>query len=252
MIKLSLGNVGSGKTATAVLHMLQNPDKVYFTNIDVFGKGTKHIHKIKREHIIKKTLVQVKKNGEEVFKLEFNKEFWFEQIKKYKMISVIIDEAHIFFNPRRSMSKLNIIMTDFLALLRRIVGSVDGEKGELILITQLSRRLDVVAKEMATHITYSINHKQVFCTNKKCQHYDVKISTHNENPEQYIYCSYCSKNLTSSKMLIEQVHFKSLENFENWYYYGQKSYFKRISICDIEKIFKNYNTFQWEDIFTDI
>ena len=63
------------------------------------------------------------------------------------------------------MSKLNIIMTDFLALLRRVLGSSDN-KGELILITQLSRRLDIIAKEMATDVTYCVHHYLMSCN--KC------------------------------------------------------------------------------------
>lgn len=246
MITICLGNVGSGKTATAIKYMMDNPDKLFYTNINVYGKGTKHIHKIKPEHIIKKEVVRVDKNGKEIYEQKFNKEYWYSVVQKHKMLNVIIDEAHVFFNPRRSMSKINIIMSDFLSLLRRIVGGVDGEKGELLLITQLSRRLDVIAKEMSTHVYYCVNHHTRMC--KTC---GIAINTHNEQAEPQVQCHICGKKLQLLKQNIEQIHFKNVDQFGKWYEFGSKSYYKRIVITDIEKYFKHYDTLQWEDFFSD-
>ena len=246
MITICLGNVGSGKTATAVKYMLDNPQKIFYTNINVYGKNTKHIHKIKAEHLVKKTLIKTMKDGTPVYKKEFNKEFWLETKEKYQMLNVVIDEAHIFFNPRRSMSTTNIIMSDFLSLLRRIVGGVDGEKGELLLITQLSRRLDVIAKELSRHVFYCINHSTRVCD--KCK---LTYNQHNEIAELVYSCKHCGKKLKLIKQNIEQYHFKNIENFNSWFEFGSKSYYKRIVITDIENYFKHYDTLQWDDVFSE-
>jgi hypothetical protein len=245
MIKIILGNVGSGKTAGVVREMLENQDKIYYTNIDIYGRNTKHIKKILPEHIIKKELVKVQKNGEEIFKLSFNKEFWIKQIEKEQMLNVVIDEAHIFFNPRRSMSKLNIIMSDFLSLLRRVVGGVGGEKGELILITQLSRRLDIIAKEMATNVVYCVNHQI-----KKCNRCKNILKQNNEQPESLFKCK-CGGRYKVIKNIVEQWKFKNMDLFEYFFYNRQKTFYTHLLINDIEKSFNHYNTLQWDDFFSN-
>ena len=246
MIKLVLGNIGSGKTATVVRYLKQNPHKIFLTNIDTKGRDFKHVLKLKSDMVIRKEVIKVKKDGTEVYKLKLNIQFWKDLIKKYKAVNVVIDEAHIFFNPRRSMSKLNIIMTDFLALLRRVLGSTEGT-GELILITQLSRRLDVIAKEMATDVSYCIHHYKMKCS--KCK------STWQENNEQAdikFNCPRCNSHFIKRiKSYIEIYKFKNIDLFNSWYNMRYKGYYSHYMISDIEKIFGNYETLQFNDLFSE-
>lgn len=248
MIKIVLGNVGSGKTASIVRYMKNNPQKYFITNIDTYGEEFKHVFKLKAEMIIKKTDKKVKRNGKNVNKYKLNIDFWKKIIKEFKNINIIIDEAHIFFNPRRSMSRLNIIMTDFLALLRRVLGSSDIG-GELILITQLSRRLDIISREMATDVEYCINHYKKTCDN--CR---LTWIENNEMPNKADKCPRCRDfHIKKHSLQIEVYRFQNMDYFLRWYDTGgvYKSYYDRYLITDIEKVFNNYDTLQFTDMFTE-
>lgn len=226
--------------------MKENKHKKFITNIDTYGDDFNHVLKLKSDMIIKKTKEREKKDGTPVYKLELNIEFWKELIKKVKNINIIIDEAHIFFNPRRSMSRLNIIMTDFLALLRRVLGSSDTS-GELILITQLSRRLDIISKEMCTDVAYCINHY-----NKVCQGCKLSWNENNEQPAKIDKCPRCNSfDLRRRNLKIEVYEFKNMDYFERWFETGYKTYYNRYLIHDIESIFSNYDTMQFTDVFTE-
>jgi hypothetical protein len=141
MITLIFGNLGSGKTSSAVLYMKQNKHKFFITNINVSGKDFSHVMKLKGDMIIKKEILGYKRDGTPNIKLKLNKDFWENIVKEKGSLNVVIDEAHTLLNPRRSTSKINLIMNDWMSMLRRVIASSDTA-GELILITQLSRRLD--------------------------------------------------------------------------------------------------------------
>lgn len=242
MIKILLGLVGSGKTAQVVREIaLSSHDRPVFTNIRTHG--IKNVHYIKPEYIIKKTITY-SKTGKESVKYDFHKEFWVKTLEKHKAINVVIDEAHNYFNPRRSMSKLNIIMANFLSMLRRILGSTDNSNGELILITQLDRRLDVIAREMATNITYSRCHYF-----KDCVRCGFRCAENNEVPEPLLQCPVCSHKLKKSTFQIEVHSFINIQNYELWRMYKTKTFYKRHFINDIEKYFKHYNTLQYDELF---
>jgi predicted Zn-ribbon and HTH transcriptional regulator len=247
MIRIVLGNIGSGKTASTVRWMKENKNRHIFTNIDVKGKDFKHVIKLQPEMIIVKDIIGYKKDGEAKYEYRLNQEYWKEQIKKLGSIHVIIDEAHTFFNPRRSMSKVNVIMTDFLALLRRVIGSADGSDGELVLITQLQRRLDIIAKEMSTHVQFHVHHYFKFC--KKC---GFKYYENNETAHKPMDCPKCGYwNIKKINNKIEVFEFKNIDDYNNWKDYGTKSYYGHYMINDIQKIFGNYNTLQWGDLLSN-
>lgn len=240
------GNVGSGKSASMVRYMRNNPQKKFITNINVHGKGFKNVMKLKAEMIIKREPTGVKRNGQETFKLKLNIDFWRDLVKKEGEINIIIDEAHIFLNPRRSQSSLNLCMTDWLALLRRIVGSNDNN-GDLILITQLSRRLDIIAKEMATNVKFCIHHYVTRCSN--CQ---LQWEETNETPNKFKVCPRCNSfRINKVKSIIEIFEFKNVDAFMQYKEMGIKSYYKRYLIKDIETIFGNYDTLQFEDMLSN-
>ena len=149
MIKIILGNVGSGKTALAVREMFVNKlNRKTYSNI--ITKNLKNVVPITPRMIIKEEIVTYKKNRktgkeEPVYKHTLNVKFW-KDIKE--PINVVLDEAHSIINARRSMSKINIIVTDWIALIRRVLGQSESGYGELVLISQLANRIDVIAREM--------------------------------------------------------------------------------------------------------
>jgi hypothetical protein len=124
--------------------------------------------------IIKSEVVGFKKNGEEIRKESFNQEFWKEKAEE-QSINVIIDEAHTILSARRAMSKRTQCLLDFLAMIRRIVqNNVKGTYGSLTLISQLERRIDVIAKEMCSHVRYHICHYKKRC--KRCNLIGINTS----------------------------------------------------------------------------
>lgn len=241
MIKLILGNVGSGKTASVVRWMRESKNQRIYTNIDV---KLGHVIKLKPEMVIKKEQKGMKRDGTPIYDMKLNEEYWKEERKKYNNISVVIDEAHTFFNPRRSMSKLNIIMTDFLALLRRIVGSTGEREGKLILITQLSRRLDVIGRDMATDVEFCVNHYQILC--KGCGYC---WSETNEVPNKPEKCPNCmSYKLKKQNDYIEVWGFRDHESYKLWSESGVRNYYSHYLIHDIKSVFGIYDTLQWDDL----
>lgn len=247
MIRIFLGNIGSGKTACAVREMMISLDKrKTYSNIET-KKVPKNIV-IKKEMIIKKELIKIKRNGEEVFKKSFNVDFWKGVVEKEKSINVILDEAHTLINSRRAMSTINRIMGDFLALLRRIIGSNSSGYGTLTLITQLERRLDVNAREMATNVRFHVCHYNLICKNKNC---NFKLIENNETAEKTYICPFCNSELIKCNHIIEVWEFRNMNKFNLWFEGGYKSYFKHYYIHDIELVFPHYNTLQWDNLISD-
>lgn len=245
MIKIILGNVGSGKTAFAVRHMALNLNnrKTYSnikTNLD-------HQIDISPEMIIKKEIVDYKKNKksgdkEPVYKFQLNTEFW-RGINE--PINVILDEAHTILNSRRAMSKVNIVVSDWLALIRRVLGSTDSGFGELWLISQLWNRIDIIARDMATNVIFLICHYL-----KSCDNCGVTWSENSEMPEGYIICPSCSSSsIFKHTHKLECWHFPNMQLFQMWHQFGQRTFYKRYYINDIEDYFKNFNTLAWDNMF---
>jgi DNA-directed RNA polymerase subunit RPC12/RpoP len=195
--------------------------------------------------IVRKTLDHVTKDGREIFKYSFNDTFWRDNSSKG--ISVVLDEAHTLVDSRRAMSKINGIMNDFIALLRRILGDSGDGYGELILITQLGRRLDVNARELATSVHYHISHYV-----KTCMKCNFKFKESNEQNNKPTNCPKCNGfRFKKSNFVIEKFEFPSMEHCDAWIETRRKTYCKHYYITDIEKYFSYYDTFQWENLITD-
>jgi len=246
MIILFLGNVGSGKTACAVRHMVLNNHMNYYSNIlPTKPKLTPNIITIQPEMIVENKIVDYKKSGEAITKLDLNKDYWVNDAKK--PLSVVLDEAHDFMDARRSMTKVNQILAKFLALARRIVGETDAE-GDLIFITQLDRRIDVICREMAHQIRYHICHYFKSC--KKC---GCSWRETSETPEKAMLCFYCGSHLLEkNNFCIEVMHFANIQVYDAWKEFGMKSYHRHYFIRDIEQFFPYYNTLQWNNMFEDL
>lgn len=247
MITISLGNVGSGKTASIVREMyLNKSNRLTYTNIQT--KGLKNVKLINADMIIHKEVIgeKKKKDGstEIQYKKTLNKEFW---MNIDEPINVIIDEASQIINSRRFMSKTNEIMAQFLALIRRVLGSSDSGFGELTFIDQLYRKIDVNARDMATNVKYHICHFV-----KGCNGCGAKWQENSEIPKQLYQCPFCSSwKVIKFNHQIEVWEFANMNNFISWKEYGMNTFFEHYIIPDIEKIFKNYNTLQWDNLFED-
>lgn len=247
MIRLSLGNVGSGKTVSEVRSILLNESgRTIYSNINT--TGIKHNKTIGANMIIKREIVgyKNKRDGtkEPITKLELNKEFW-QNIKE--PINFVFDEAHTILNPRRAMSKTNIIMTDFLALIRRVLGSNDAGEGEAVFITQLPRRLDPITREMATEIKFHVCHYR-----KNCKQCGFTWGEHSEVAERIWICPRCGVNkIFKSNHIVEVWHFANMESFYTWREAGRKTFYKHYFITDIEKYFSFYDTLQWDNMLSE-
>lgn len=249
MIRIFLGNVGSGKTACAVREMILQPSKnMTFSNIQT--KYIKNNTVIDKSMLIKEEIIGMKKSGEPIKKLIFNKDYWLKAVNENGMINVTLDEVHTLLSARRGMTKSSQVMLDFLALIRRIIGQTTSGSGTLTLITQLERRIDVIAKEMCNHVRYHV------CWYKKtCTYCKATWRENNEEAELLYECPRCkSSHIIKHSHIIEVWHFQSMDLFIKWKYYGlpaKKTAYRHYMINDIEKYFGYYNTLQWDNLITD-
>ncbi|KKL45555.1 hypothetical protein LCGC14_2354440 [marine sediment metagenome] len=247
MITIILGNVGSGKTALAVREMAMNlNDRKTYSNIQT--KLPNQIN-ISPDMIIHKEIKDYKVNkktgeSEPVYEFNLNVKFW-KSIKE--PINIILDEAHTILNSRRSSTKTNIIVTDWLSLIRRVLGSTDAGFGELTFITQLIGRIDLIARDMATNIIYCICHFA-----KTCENCGATWRENSEMPEGFIICPICHTNkIQKHSHRIEVWHFPNMKMYVAWHEFGQKTYYKRYYVNDIETYFPLYNTLQWDNMFSN-
>ena len=247
MIRIDVGNIGSGKTASAVRDLLHNrTGRLVYSNI--VTKSLPNNKVIKPSMIYEKVLVkEVKKRDgtfEPVYDYKLNDGYW-RSIKE--PISVVIDEAHQIMNSRRSMTKKNIIITDWIALLRRVLGGADKGYGELVLITQLPRRLDTIARDMASQVRYHRCHYQ-----KSCKNCGMTWAEQNDNPEPQWQCMRCGGyEIIKHNHVIEVWHFANMQSYEAWQFWGMESFHRHYYVHDIEKVFPLYDTLQWDNMFTE-
>lgn len=245
MIEINLGNVGSGKTASVVRDMVLNSDgRQTFSNIitkklannTVINKGM--IIKIEQEETSSGKIKEHK---------TLNAQFWKDMVKKYKSVNVIIDEAHTVFNARRGMTKSAVIMNDWLALLRRVLGSREEGYGRLVLLSQLDRRIDIIAREMATKVRWHICHYNKIC--KRCGAVHLE---NNETSDKVQFCMGCGgKRFTVTGHTIEVFEFKNMDDYDHFKTFSEETYFDHYIITDIEQYFPYYDTMQWDNLLSD-
>ena len=235
-IIIYLGNIGSGKTAYAVREMFKRPYRTYYSNIVT--------RKIKNSILLKPEMIFSKrpdpKNPKHTEQI-LNIDFW-KSCKK--PISVIFDEAHNILNSRKGMNRQNILIGEFLSLLRRVLGG--DTASDLILISQLSRRLDIIAREMSTKVYFFVSHFKKVC--KKCGYIWRENS---EMPEQASECPFCNHyDIKKFSHILEVKVFSSVDNFDLWKEEGIKTYYRQFIVNDIENVFNKYDTLQWENMFS--
>lgn len=216
---------------------------------NIITKKLSHVIPIKNTMIVKKDIVGYKKKidgtQEPVYKMKLNIDYW-KDIKE--PLSCVLDEAHAIINSRRAMSKVNIIVTDWIALLRRVLGSSPSGYGELVLITQLPNRIDIIARDMATQVRYHLCHYKKHCN--KC---GTEWLENSEMPEIFWNCPNCeSSNLKKFDHKIEVWHFRSMQHYNIWNEFKKDSFHKHYIVNDIEKYFSFYSTLQWDNMFSDL
>lgn len=243
MISVYLGNVGSGKTACAVREIMQRIEvQEIYTNITPTEELKNKNFITLKDEMIFTTKYDKKKDMEMPDKV--NVEFWKKKFDK--PATVVLDEVHNIMNARKSGSKINVVMTDFLALLRRVLGSRAKGEGELILITQLERRLDPVARDMATNVKYHICHYI-----KQCLDCKKRWRETSESPETKYKCPNCkSPKLIKTNHKIEVFSFRTIKDFQAWFEFSEIRYYSHKFITDIHKIFGLYNTYSWDNLIS--
>lgn len=196
--------------------------------------------------IINREIVDYKtsrKTGEKepIYKQSLNVDFW-KEIKE--PINVILDEAHSIVNARRAMSKTNQIVTDWIALIRRVLGQTEAGVGEMVFITQLPNRIDSIARDMAHQVRYHVCHFM-----KTCRSCGSSWRENSEMPESIFICNCGSTNIKKHSHSIEVYKFKGMEAYNAYKDFGQKAFYAHYFITDIEKYFPLYDTLQWDNLF---
>lgn len=148
MIRIMLGNVGSGKTISAVREIERSPYKV-FTNI---AMNHPNVIRLKYAHIITTKKIGETKSGKDINKLVVNWAFWKKQLKELKYFHIYIDELHNIMPSRRSMSQQNILMSQWVAQIRKITGS--SESANFVVMSQELQRIDITIRDLAHEIIF--------------------------------------------------------------------------------------------------
>ena len=136
MIIIILGGIGSGKTLSVVKEIIDKR-RYAITNFNLLNM--KNYHRIKISDIIIES--------EKIKDYSVNWDFWAKTRKKYKNYSIFLDEVHNLIHSRRSMSRLNILMSQWVSQIRKILS--DSPVNHLYLISQTMRKIDVDFRELA-------------------------------------------------------------------------------------------------------
>lgn len=236
MIRIFLGNLGSGKTASAVREVINDGSgRKTYTNIKL--KDVKNAILIRPENVVKKT------ENEKKTSFDLNIEFW---QKQKKPLNILWDEIHLTANSRTSMSKINIIFSRFITMARRITGFDEKGYGHLIFIAQSERTIDVNIKELSSEIRYHIGHFNVECLD--C-HAIIPCTSETEQIERCCLCH--SWHIRKRDFFVEVMKFNSWEKYINYRMGLRKSraYFDRYIINDIGDFFRYYDTMQIDNIW---
>lgn len=149
MIRLILGGIGSGKSASAVKDIIDRNEKT-FSNFDI--KKQPKLHRLMVEDIIKTEVTRVKKSGEEVKRISINWDFWNKLIDDGVGFDVCLDEIHNILHSRRSMSRWNTLVGTWLSQIRKILG--DSENNHLTAISQRLEGVDVILRDLLFEIVH--------------------------------------------------------------------------------------------------
>jgi len=134
MIILILGGVGSGKTLSVVKEIINN-NQYALTNFNL--QNIDNYHRIKVKDIITKNKKACAVNWK----------FWEKIRNTHKNYSIYLDEVHNIIHSRRSMSKVNIVMSKWVSQIRKILS--DSPNNHLYLISQTLRKIDIDFRDLS-------------------------------------------------------------------------------------------------------
>lgn len=134
-----MGGIGSGKTLSVVKETIDNKQYA-LTNFNLIN--SKNYHRIKVSDILK---IYKNEKGKNDFKV--NWKYWEQVRNQHKNYSIYLDEIHNIIHARRSMSKVNILMSKWVSQIRKILS--DTPKNHLYLISQTLRKIDVDFRDLA-------------------------------------------------------------------------------------------------------
>lgn len=238
MIRIFLGKLGSGKTISAVRELaLNESDRRTYTNI--MTKKIKGVKKIKPNYIIKKFYPKEKKGKPDY---DLNVSYW---NKQKKPLNILWDEIHLTAPSRASATKINLVLSRFIAMARRITGFDKRGYGQFTFIAQKERTIDINVRELASEIIYHVSHWV-----QRCEDCGCKVMVNSEM-QVINKCPTCrSWKIVRQELFIEVIKFNEWDKFYKWSLKLKgKYYFERYIINDIEKYFKFYDTLQMSDIW---
>lgn len=218
MIILLVGGIGSGKSLSAIKEMVTRRQTTY-TNFQVYNYP---VQRLKRSDLF----VMEEGKDKEKPKMKLNFQYWQEQTKKGGF-DIYLDEFHNLMSARRSMSKKNVLFSDWLSQIRKILGAT--ETNNLYLITQKLRRIDVNSRDLA--------HYCILC--RKQQFKDVLLPTPVMEEGKLV-----TKKLPLT--IIYKYHFNSPEMLQTFEDFGMKTYLY-ISRFIANPYFRHYNSYELID-----
>lgn len=196
MIIAFIGNVGSGKTVSMVKSIVDYKGVAY-TN---FNLKDCDYTRLKFEDLI------ILKNE----KKDVNWKKWDEIRGKHKYFSIFLDEVDELINARASMTKRNMLLSRWVAQIRKILK--DNPDNHLFISTQTPRKIDVNFRDL-THIVVRCKKiekgnkvfivqdyyegfddwnngvksaKKYFLANKYFKYYDTNEMVYFEDAEKYL------------------------------------------------------------------
>lgn len=232
MIIIITGGIGSGKSLTAIKEIVDRK-QMTFTNFKLNKIKDCPVSSIrlKYEHIFK-TDIQYGPRGKKTVETGVNYAYWQQAKKRYNGFDIVLDEFHNVMNARRSMSKRNTALSDWLAQIRKVLG--DSEQHNLYLITQKLRRIDVNSRDLA--------HACI-----KCEKVVYK--------NQLVPTPVCYKNrLTVRKLplvVIYKHYFESADALNAYELAGIKHGYKGTTRFIANNYYKYYNSYEMVDFGND-
>ncbi len=226
----------------AIREMALNPaHRTTYTNITTNVKDTV---KLTADMIVKKEIIGVKKTGEEVYDYKLNIDFW-KNTKK--PLNICLDEMQNLYRNRNFMSKQNKIISEWLSMLRRVLGSNDSGYGQLVCISQRPN-VDIDLRDLATNIQYHICHYL-----KSCKRCGFTWSENSDSPDPRWTCLRCNNwQIKKHSHRVEVYYFTDFNSYNFWKSMGMKTYYDHRIFADVEKYMGLYSSEAWETMFVNI
>ena len=226
MIIIICGGIGSGKSLTCVKEIVDRGFKT-FVNFELCADN---IERLRTEHLFNID-TETSPKGKITKTLTLNYDFWKKLAVNNEKFDIALDEFHNVMNSRRAMSKRNVILSDWLAQIRKILGQ--SEINNLYIITQKLRRVDVNVRDLA--------HQCILC--QKVTH-DIKVPTIVYENKKYV-----KKNLPYT--IIYKHYFKDAESMSMYENFGMMNGHIKTTRFFANPYFRYYNSYELVDFGND-